>query len=469
MRRLVAWIGLVAMGCACSPEEPAPIPDLDAGVRPRFPDGRVILRDGGPRRPAIDGVIDEGEWDGATRVEASVATDREGSELARLSAHVAHGRLWVAVEGTIADGDAIVVWVDADHGGTGGVAPSELADTDGALDAAITQTALDVDGFSMHAAWGTRQMPHDGRLDGALGWRDVASDPTAYAILAEGVDGACGEAACETSIPLDALGGSEPRTIALFARIVRGDGGLTNQTLPEDDPGRPAVVRALLTIDVEAPRPDAGPPDAGADAGVGGIVIDGVLDEPEWASAAVETNDVPAAGIFAGNALRTLRALRDETHLYVAIEATLTSGNAILMYVDRDLGGEDGLVLGTTELTDGSGALDRAFTKDFFTADLRLDAAWGTTRMPHAASDDAMGWRDIATNPASYRVLPGASACSAAACEASIALSELGTGPGETVAIAVRLGSAVNAAVSNQTLPEDLDPDTIATYAILPP
>src|SRR5690606_22653156 len=102
-----------------------------------------------------------------------------------------------------------------------------------------------------------------------------------------------------------ALGGTAPRTIALFARIVRDGGGLTNQTLPEDDPDQPGVVRALLTVDVEPPMPDAGPPDAGVDAGVGGIVIDGVIDEAEWAAASVASSDVPAAGAFAGNALRT--------------------------------------------------------------------------------------------------------------------------------------------------------------------
>src|SRR5690606_3325703 len=237
MRALFAWTSLFAIGCACSPEEPPPIPDLDAGVRPLFPDGRVVLRDGGPPGPQIGGVIERGAGDRAARAEARAATHREGSDLASLAARIAIGRLWVAVEGTIAGGDSIGVWVDADHGGTGGVAPSALADTDGALDAAITQTGLDVTaGFSMHAAWGTRQMPHDGRLDGAIGWRDVASDPTAYAILADGVDDACGEEACETSIPLAALGGTAPRTIALFARIVRDGGGLTNQTLPEDDP-----------------------------------------------------------------------------------------------------------------------------------------------------------------------------------------------------------------------------------------
>lgn len=219
----------------------------------------------------------------------------------------------------------------------------------------------------------------------------------------------------------------------------------------------------------QPPRPDAGPHDAAApDAGGGAIVVDGILDPLEWKDATTFTNDLPASGIFAGDRLDTLHVFRDETHLHIGIGAELSSGNAILVYVDADYGLDRGLV-SPTQLFDTLGTLDRALSKELVVADpeLRIDFGWGTTRMNHRTSDESMGWRDIATDPSSFRPLVALSACGPNACETSIPLSTLGAGD---IALFVRLGSATSLALSNQTLPADspAEPESITFFAFLP-
>ncbi|MGE3629601.1 MAG: hypothetical protein AB7P00_06790, partial [Sandaracinaceae bacterium] len=55
--------------------------------------------------------------------------------------------------------------------------------------------------------------------------------------------------ASETSIPLSTLGGTAPRSFALFARINDAFGAASsNQTLPMDDALNPRTVMNLLTF-----------------------------------------------------------------------------------------------------------------------------------------------------------------------------------------------------------------------------
>ena len=309
----------------------------------------------------------------------------------------------------------------------------------------------------------------------------MADSPAEFAWLAaEDAPLVCSPTACEASIGLGALPGTEPREIAVFARIGTAGGGLVNQTLPEDDPARPDLVRLLLVVqDGELP-PDAGTADAGADVDAGllsGPVIDGVVGVDEWAGALVETDARSADGTpFAGNALRTLRALRDTERLYVAIEGELVGDNAILMYVDADVGGIGGITSSTSELTDLVGALDQAFSTKAITlpAELRVDFAWGTLDMPRAAVgvDDRMGWRDVATTPTTFVPISSLDApteCSVSACETSIRLVDLGARGAGSVGLFVRLGSSRFEILSNQTLPSDLDPVVAITFAEVPP
>jgi hypothetical protein len=464
-----AWI-LCLVLMACERERPPPPPPYDAGPRPdagRFDGGPIVRRDAGPIGPAIDGTDTGDEWEDATVVEADVETDHEGSTLTRLLAQIAGGRLFVGIEGSLAEGDSLVLYVDRALGVGEGVAPSELADTDGALDVALANDDLIVpEGFAMDFAWGTTLVPRTAvGEDAAIGWRDLEDPEVFVAIDGAEAPAVCSETFCETSIALDTLGGDTPRTIALFARIVSSD-GLTNQTLPEDDALAPAQVTALLTIE-EGDLPDAGVPDAGADAGSPGIVIDGVVDAAEWSGATVFSSSTVATGGFSGNALRALRVVRDDTTLYVAITATLTSGNAILMYVDHDLGGPDGAAVA---LDDFSGALDRALTKTFAASELRLDAAWGTLDMPSlGTAADRVGWRNVGNDPSLFTALPGPTVCSSSACETGITLSALGATAIDTIGLFVRLGSATIDFLSNQTLPMDTSSETVTVYVEVPP
>ncbi len=223
-----------------------------------------------------------------------------------------------------------------------------------------------------------------------------------------------------------------------------------------------------------APR-DSGN-DAASDAGASsGIAIDGIVGADEWTGATVMTNDTPPNASFAGNSLSRLRVQRDATRLYVAIEAALTAENAILMYVDAALGDASGIMQGT-ELADTVGSLDLALGQVFFVTDasLRIDYAWGTLDLSRVASafDERMGWRDVATNTATFRSIDAAaapSACSAIACETAIRLVDLGTTPEDTVALFVRLGASSGNALSNQTLPMDTDPQNVSAFALVPP
>jgi hypothetical protein len=427
----------------------------------------------------LDGVVD-GEWDDAACVTSEVDTDRPGSTLTRLCAFLDEGHLFVAVEGTLAGSDALVVYLDRELGGSDGVSDlSDLADEDGALDVALSRALSTPAGFAADFAWGTTVVPRTPvGLDETAGWREL-DDPTELGwIAAEDAPLVCGADACETRIPLSRLGGEAPRTLALFARIARGDGGLTNQTLPEDDPDAPATVSELLTIDEGAVPPDAGAPmDAGVDAGPTGLVIDGVVDPGEWAGALEATSSQPSSGSFAGNTLRTLRVIRTATELHVAIEGTLTTGNAYLMYVDHDLGGFDG-VTSPTPLVDVVGGLDLALSKELYTpADVRVDFGWGTLDTGRSASgpDDRMGWRDLGTDPSNFATIDAAdapTACSSAGvCETSISLTDLGAAAGDTIALFVRIGDADSVNLSNQTLPMD-DPGApgfVATTLEVPP
>jgi hypothetical protein len=214
-------------------------------------------------------------------------------------------------------------------------------------------------------------------------------------------------------------------------------------------------------------------PDGGTlDGGAGGIVVDGVIGADEWAGVASLANDVPAFGEFTGESLSTLRAVRESTRLVVAIEGSFSDGHAIVMYVDHDVGGFDGVV-SPTPFNDFTGALDRAISKTLFVTDaaLRIDAAWGTLDMPGSGSDDRVGWRDVGTNPDMFTVLSGETVCVSGACETAIPLAALGASASADIGLFVRLVDATSDLVSNQTLPEDSggDPDFVTMYLRLPP
>lgn len=224
----------------------------DAGVDVRDAATLDAGADAGSRVITIDGVIGAAEWAGVPDVTNTVATAWAGNEITRMLATIEVGRLYLAVEGTVEPMNAIVVYFDNDLGGAAGVSSlSDLTDSTGGLDNALSGSFTTPTMFRADYAWGTRDM---GRAavgtDDRIGWRDLASDPGDFAWIDSAVaPTTCSATACEAYIPLAMLGGTAPRTIALFARINNGSGDMSpNQTLPMDDPSRPRDVSMLLTV-----------------------------------------------------------------------------------------------------------------------------------------------------------------------------------------------------------------------------
>jgi len=270
------WIGVV-VGCGLTAGCPATGRDTDGGGRdggavdaaPRD-GGRV---DGGPRRDGgrldagprpdgggggivIDGVVSDAEWAGAMMVANSVATDWGVglNALSRLRAVVRDGSLFVAVEGRVesSSGNAILLYVDNDLPGTAGVADLfSLVDSTGALDDALSAGLSTPSGFDADLAWGTRAMGRAAAgFDEDMGWRDVAADVGNFSwVDSAEAPTSCGADACETRIPLSALGGPSSGTLAMFARIGNADGtAFSNQCLPEDMSAMPQSVSVLLEV-----------------------------------------------------------------------------------------------------------------------------------------------------------------------------------------------------------------------------
>jgi len=242
------------------------------------------------------------------------------------------------------------------------------------------------------------------------------------------------------------------------------DGGLI-AVFPDGGPGPDA-----------APGRDAAAPfDGAVDAAAPALPrIDGVIDEGEWSAAVVTRSMTPPADSRPGDTLRALSAIRTAERLYLAIEGTIASGDAMLVFVDRDFGTGRGAVLAGMPFADPTGALDRAMSVPLVSAlsELRPDAAWGTLRMPTAAptsGDDATGWRDVATEPSDFIALEGGStisACTATACETSIGLGRGGLGAVEELAVFARIGNGLSS-LSNQSLPSD-DPSSVSVLLRVP-
>lgn len=247
--------------------------------------------------------------------------------------------------------------------------------------------------------------------------------------------------------------------------------------LPPFDAGPPRDARVRVP---PIPTRDGGTSDGGgADAARedGGapaieIEIDGVIDPIEWEGAILAEASVSPEGVFAPtNHLRGLHARRTEDTLFLGVDAQISEGNAIVVFLDRDLGGATGLT-SPTVLEDRTGALDLALSKVMFMpAELRIDFAWGTLDLARAAlEDDRLGWRDVGFDPSTFGVVSAPTVCGASACETAISLEAIDALPSESFGVFARLVDADADVFSNQTLPLDpSEPDFVTTYLTIPP
>jgi hypothetical protein len=272
-----------------------------------------------------------------------------------------------------------------------------------------------------------------------------------------GILSGCAVATGNTITPHD--GGQDARERS-DAGIVQGDAGDDADTIDAaaDDAAEPVDGGS------DAAASDAGA-DAGPDAGHDAATptpptIDGVVGSTEWAGAASATNAVATS--WTGNQLTALRAVAIGGTLYLAIEGQVQANNGMVVYLDGDPGGSHGIADLTT-LTDSTPSypgLDDVVSAGFTQpATFRADLAWGTTVMSHlaSASDPLTGFRDITTNVNDFGWLSGTqTACTAAACEASVVLSALGPAASpRTIAIFARIAGPNGLQSPNQTLPPD--------------
>jgi hypothetical protein len=209
-----------------------------------------------------------------------------------------------------------------------------------------------------------------------------------------------------------------------------------------------------------------------ADPGACTPVVDGTITAgpTDWTAAAIAAlNGVVTNWI--GNTLNALRVCYDPNYLYLGIDGSITSPNAIAVYLDQDYPLATGVRFPPLmALTDTIGILDTALSASFssWLTGFGAEWAWGTTSMPvsKAFADpplDTAGTRGITTTT-NFAWLPAAGSgdhfvCTATACEVQIPWTYL-YGIGGRPAIAhlglfVRLVNANGTAFSNQTLPQD--------------
>lgn len=210
--------------------------------------------DAGPVPPTIDGTLAPGEWAAAVTAADTTTTIWAGNELRGLRVLLLSDALYLAVEGRVEGGNAIAVYVDRNRDEAVGVASlATLTDNMDALDAAVTAGLVTPAAFRADLIFGTLDMARSATSsDARMGWRDLvraASLADLYWITAGTAPVACSASACETRLPRSELGGSMPRRLGVFARIVNSDGSMSpNQTLPSDDAAMPRTVSVVLEV-----------------------------------------------------------------------------------------------------------------------------------------------------------------------------------------------------------------------------
>lgn len=217
--------------------------------------------------PVIDGRIGD-DWPASAREVRNTVASPWGGDLNALRAlRVAwdDNRLYLGIDGAVEDTNAIAVYIDRDFvpgaAATGVTRIDRLSDGAGLLDDALSCAIMTLpDGFGVDMAWGTRGMRSKASADlvDGIGLRDIACSTCAADFRwVRGDDASCARTpspACEVAIEWTALyGGSRPPPlprIGLFVRITNGAGTdlSNNQSLPEQSPPAPGVVRAVLEL-----------------------------------------------------------------------------------------------------------------------------------------------------------------------------------------------------------------------------
>ncbi len=210
--------------------------------------------------PTIDGDPTEKEWK-ITQAAALQASDWGGANtLSALFVHYDKDNFYLGFTGTVEKTNAIVVYFDTDYGAATGVkSPTDLKDSTGALDDAISNLLKMLDGkFGAEFAMGTVGMASQTTGKAAdstnAGWRSLATPADLFwlggkVVAKDGVG-------VEASLPLKEMfpkgipaGGA---TVAFFVKLVNADGSKApkNGAIPDQKTSDPATIDTVLTVRV---------------------------------------------------------------------------------------------------------------------------------------------------------------------------------------------------------------------------
>jgi hypothetical protein len=197
--------------------------------------------------------------------------------------------------------------------------------------------------------------------------------------------------------------------------------------------------------------------------------VDGDLSD--WDPALqVAVNTVPS-GWTSANELTALHVAFDDTHLYVGIDGTVDSDNAIVAYLDTDFGTTTGIT-DTATITDQNGAFDAAVggsagggSLTFNVAGFGADFVFGSKGMTEAlgAMSDTAGLRGL-SNPGDLPWILATVDAGNHTLECALPLADLFTvipATGAQVALVVKIADPDGQAFPNQTLPEEAATDTV--------
>jgi hypothetical protein len=253
-----------------------------------------------------------------------------------------------------------------------------------------------------------------------------------------------------------------------FVDAYREDTGITivHDSGPRDTGLEPDT---SFDANVDAPGFDAGPIDGGP---LRAITLDGAFGDAFWGTASSQPNSTPTNTGFDGDSLTVLHYGRDDNYLYLGFEGTLVPGDAVVVYVDTQVGAGPILMGG---LADTHGVVNSVLSSTLTSAvpDFQPEWGWGTSTMPRSitTSDATIGWRRLATNPGTFTTVTAneLSACSTSGCETAILLAQLGVPTGGPIELIVRLGRPT-IGFSNQTFPasEASSPETVTDTYLVP-
>lgn len=208
---------------------------------------------GPPTAITVDGLFTDAYWSGTAASltnTVTVASPFDGDSLMVL--HYGRDDEWfyMGFEGSLATGDAVVVYVDT-HFGDGVQLSTGLSDTRNTINSVLSLQILASAEFQPEYGWGTSAMPHVlATGDGTIGWRTLAASPSTFTNLTTHTSSACSATGCETAMLLAQIGVPPGGLLNLVVRVGRPGVGFSNQTFPMSDTSTPETIDIPVSVPV---------------------------------------------------------------------------------------------------------------------------------------------------------------------------------------------------------------------------